>query len=224
MSPPCPSSGPEHSLVFPNRSAGVLSPNIWRDLKGHICCCLACPEQCCGSLLCSWSVSPHDPPNPEQLSDRSAKGLVLPTGWVWSPSSLPTHLVSVLIFWTSLLLPLEQQCCHVLDLWLLLFFPHQQYLNFLKLCFALTLTGLNLSRARSIGSFSMCDPSAGRAGVGEPWAARGLRGGIGVLWLVDTSSLGNFLSAGPAVAGSAAEEESRCVTVSTITIQTFRLC
>lgn len=118
---------------------------------------------------------------------------MLSTGWVpawkWSPSPLPTHLASVLILWTAPLLPLEQQCCHMLDLWLSLFFPRQQYLSFLKLCFALTLTGLNLSRARSIGSFSMRDLSAGGAGVGEPWAARGLSGGIGVLWLVDTSSL-----------------------------------
>lgn len=42
VSPSCPSSAPEHSLGSPNLSAaGVLSPKIWIDLKGHICCCLA---------------------------------------------------------------------------------------------------------------------------------------------------------------------------------------
>lgn len=143
--------------------------------------------------------------------------------WKRAPSSLPTHLASALIFWTSLLFPLEQQCCHVLDLQVLLFFPHQQYLNFpgIVLC-PDTDSQLNPSRARSIG-FSVCDPSAVRAGVGEPWAARSSRGGIGVLW-TPAHRGGDFLSAGPAAAGSAGEEESRLVAISTITTQTFRLC
>lgn len=62
--------------------------------------------------------------------------------WKCCPSSLPPHPASLLIFWASLLFPLGRQCCHVLDLWVLLFFAHQQYLNLLKLGFALlTLTG-----------------------------------------------------------------------------------
>lgn len=61
--PPGPFLGLEHSVAFLYHRAGALSPDTWIDLKGHIFCGSAQPQQSSGNIMLSWSISLLNPTN-----------------------------------------------------------------------------------------------------------------------------------------------------------------